>query len=499
MACNEKRASNWIQIQNVLELIKALEAMDDDDNGANKEEIEGQEQNVENELEIKKEALNLDSRNEKSNELLEKQEVTETEEDLDGQEQIFEDDLLMEQGGPILDSRTEKDIDQDQGTKSEKHDASEVVVNNDEVHLENWDKAIKVEPLEVDSADISIAYQANTNLELDHVREEHDSDYDMAPWFDEQDCTCVICGMIFSTQEDMDDHSFRIHKITKVNVGNLTCDICGKTVSSAAYLKIHKENRHSQQKIELNPHPGVKSTDPGDALTCIVCEATLANKFELQHHHNTTHNNQKIQHMNQNLIRDIPIESTICDICGKVCPTQNHMRRHRLYKHSMAYDEKHAPMDTCKCNICGKTYSNVRHMRRHRRETHTQEEIEQAKDPDYVKDDSNDSCTCNVCGKTYTTKYQMRYHREKKHTINEIRNAGSNPKTFEYDETLESCVCIVCGKTYKNKYIMKYHRERTHTSEEIEEAKLKLRIKVDQVDQKPDYSDLIKQGYGNKE
>uniref|UniRef100_A0A4Y0BHW2 Protein krueppel n=1 Tax=Anopheles funestus TaxID=62324 RepID=A0A4Y0BHW2_ANOFN len=110
--------------------------------------------------------------------------------------------------------------------------------------------------------------------------------------------TCHICNKIFSHPEYMNTHMKRIHLNYKVpkSIQKHVCNQCGKTVSSAAYLRTHlrlhsndepfsctlcgaRFKLHTYLKWHMALHTGVHK--------CKECDASYKSPSELQDHMNT--------------------------------------------------------------------------------------------------------------------------------------------------------------------------------------------------------------------
>ena len=94
---------------------------------------------------------------------------------------------------------------------------------------------------------------------------------------------CVICDILFHTDEHMKQHYSRVH----IGGMSVKCDICNETFASKDILRTHGKIVHEEIKDFL----------------CDFCEMKFSNRWNLQIHINGMHMKS--------------VDSLQCKLCGK--------------------------------------------------------------------------------------------------------------------------------------------------------------------------------------
>ncbi|ALC47175.1 wek [Drosophila busckii] len=220
---------------------------------------------------------------------------------------------------------------------------------------------------------------------------------------------CDWCGKLYKNPASYEKHKERgcrrIEQRPRVDK-NTYCDICNKTLSSAAALKLHKDGIHGdikpfvcdhcgkqlKTKTALNEHKLVHTEDR--PFTCKVCNAGFKNRARLKMHHQ---------------IHEEP--NYTCNICGKKLQTRRTWNMHKLV---------HSEERKFKCNVCGAHFKRSKTLKTH-----------------LLSHTGLRPYVCTYCGQTFACNANCRAHKMKKHPLELAKEDGAGPATRVNVPTLD--------------------------------------------------------------
>ncbi|GFS20461.1 zinc finger protein 26 [Elysia marginata] len=256
---------------------------------------------------------------------------------------------------------------------------------------------------------------------------------------------CKICGKDFK-----DPTSLRNHLLRHKNKSH-SCNICGKTCMDTMTWRHHKDS-HSKQvscqvcgrilssacrlKEHMNIHTGDKP------IECDVCHKKLPTRSALKNHKARMHNKGNVGNK--------------CVICGEVFKTNFARNSHHLLKHTEEERKQHnVVVKMFMCDFCGKTLRleyKTSHLNKHKNKNEIRH-------------------VCDICGKGFVRLSLLKMH------IGEHKDAqGERVLTEEERGTLETSLqfeneyelkheCDVCGKKFRFVNSLAYHKK-IHTQVE---------------------------------
>ncbi|XP_060755610.1 zinc finger protein 501-like isoform X2 [Neoarius graeffei] len=231
----------------------------------------------------------------------------------------------------------------------------------------------------------------------------------------------------------------------------ILCNICGKSLSSAAFLKRHID-KHKTNLKEKVPRSHM----------CPLCGKGFLTLSALKEHAKT-HRGEK---------------PFCCDECGNRFTTKGNLKSHQ------SIHTGHRPFQ---CSYCEKRFYHKMHVKVHER-VHTKEKpymcsicekgfitITVLKQHQKVHS-SEKSYQCSHCEMMFKQKINLRWHEqahlgEKPFLCEHCGKGFSHPATFSAHKRTHiggthksSFRCSVCGKTFLRQYGLKQH-ERIHTKD----------------------------------
>ncbi|RZF40011.1 hypothetical protein LSTR_LSTR002414 [Laodelphax striatellus] len=278
--------------------------------------------------------------------------------------------------------------------------------------------------------------------------------------------TCSICGLIFTTADDLLKHCaqhkeynmscynckksfcstdvFEIHKKLKVCskdtqswADKLKCTLCDRNFTNpqhySLHMKGHERNKCTVCGADLNSRKLLEkhmmelhNTKPEKIyLKCLFCDMKFVQKRSRLKHYKTFHREEA---------------SLICFICGTVFNTKEN-----LENHSKTHDIK-----TFKCELCSATF-----CRRQQYLTH-------------VKD--HNKYLCVTCDKSYPNLKVLEQHEQDGHIISGLQmqyNCSECNRVFHFHSSLfyhmkthaneKTFSCQECGSVFKNSVDYKIH------------------------------------------
>lgn len=198
---------------------------------------------------------------------------------------------------------------------------------------------------------------------------------------------CSWCGKMYHNPASYQKHlrisCRKIQQRTKLDK-NTYCELCNKTLSSAAALKLHREGMHENAKPYVCDHCG-KQLKTITALIehklvhtedrpfiCSICKAGFKNRARLKIHYQ---------------IHEEP--NYVCNICGKKLQTRRTWNMHKLV---------HSEERKFKCDVCGALFKRSKTLKTH-----------------LLSHTGLRPYICTYCGQTFACNANCRAHKLKKH------------------------------------------------------------------------------------
>ncbi|KAL7012615.1 hypothetical protein ACKWTF_014957 [Chironomus riparius] len=235
--------------------------------------------------------------------------------------------------------------------------------------------------------------------------------------------TCDYDGKVFKTRMEIHGH-MQLHKtsnlvkvrceichievqqrylsrhVQEVHTDNIfQCDICSLCIKTSRALKIHKKGHKREHE-------------------CGICKKAFAVPAKLKIHIKTVH--------------ERPVESCVCDVCGKEFRWKGHLESHR-----QSHVEKEKNF---KCDKCPWAFYISSSLKKHQK-THEKDgqKVASMKNPE----------KCEICSKHLSNKKSLISHMKNVHQQNQ-----------------EQHPCALCGKVFKSKTTMDAHIKREKCKKE---------------------------------
>ena len=236
---------------------------------------------------------------------------------------------------------------------------------------------------------------------------------------------------------------------------NFKCKQCDYTVTDLSDLRQHLKTVHSIKRIQ-----GSKKAFHTMTFQCRQCDYSSRSRSNLKRHVDTIHNQS----------------NETCDICGHVCKSKHHLRRHIRMKHEApegqtkcdkcykCFSDENFDGHTCEvpskptliCNTCGKVYYSKSSLERHILIEHEKGEIPK---PFF----------CHLCDHRCETKHSLKAHmlsHEEKPPCPEcgerVRHLQLHMRSVHTPDELKKYQCQDCGKGFDNKNRLEIHRMNIH-------------------------------------
>ncbi|XP_069102138.1 zinc finger protein 91-like [Argopecten irradians] len=251
---------------------------------------------------------------------------------------------------------------------------------------------------------------------------------------------CSVCGEGFNTQTSLTRHRKSHQKMGVL----FRCDNCQKEFKYEKNYKNHIESVQCMSQDEQSPY------------TCDVCGKVKPTLQAIRKHRN--------QHSEE-----------LCDFCGRQFKSQEGLRRHMMFhtgrwpykcevcglglstnKVLKVHMLKHSDEKSHMCDVCGAAYKTKYSLERHM----------------FTHQESKPH-VCDICGKGFVEKHQLGDHlkahaKEKPFTCNICRK-GFDDSVSLLTHTIEHVgqkqhKCDICGKFYSRDSALKVHH-RIHTGE----------------------------------
>ncbi|EDW59383.1 zinc finger protein weckle [Drosophila virilis] len=207
---------------------------------------------------------------------------------------------------------------------------------------------------------------------------------------------CKWCGKMYHNPASYQKHlrvvCRKIEQRPRMDK-NTFCELCNKTLSSPAALRLHKEGMHENAKpyvcdhcgkqlktiTALNEHKLVHTEDR--PFTCSICKAGFKNRARLKVHYQ---------------IHEEP--SYVCNICGKKLQTRRTWNMHKLV---------HSEERKFKCDVCGALFKRSKTLKSH-----------------LLSHTGLRPYVCKYCGQTFACNANCRAHKLKKHPLELKKEEG---------------------------------------------------------------------------
>ncbi|XP_026743955.1 PR domain zinc finger protein 5-like isoform X3 [Trichoplusia ni] len=317
---------------------------------------------------------------------------------------------------------------------------------------------------------------------------------------------CFFCGDDFDTYEVLKKHTkshglcshkdraLKLVKASdseiKIDVSDVTCEICSKTFSDLDKIVDHLILEHSlpyNRNVEL-----MMSAYRLIDLQCLLCDTKFNYLRKLISHMNNFHPNNcfMCQDCDQKFNKKRDLDSHVrfhhrkeyaCMKCQQTFPSNSALHTHRTNAHSST------------CNICFKTFSS------------------DSKRLVHMKRDHDDQTECGFCQRVLTTKQAFLRHaaictentkkdvividdEEKKQSVKELRSSIAcifNMSTaLPFKFFMNRFRCFYCPKDFTTSDDLKQHTLSEHPLCDISFKSMKLRNRYDGVQIKIDISNL---------
>lgn len=311
---------------------------------------------------------------------------------------------------------------------------------------------------------------------------------------------CAYCPVTTAKAQDLKDHFVEEHRneefllsklqsfsknVVRLEVTDLTCDICGFVIDSLEGLLEHFKSVHYLEVNTDVDNVVLPFILDGKEMRCVYCLTNFP-VFKMLREHMNVHFGKFLcdvcdagfissELLYRHKLRHTVAES-ICRFCAKVFSSKDRLKRHeqtvhfKIKKNKCNYcDERfeefnqklkhmnkvHNKNLDVSCSICDKVFVTPREVRKHVRIFHMLEK----------------TFECQDCDKSFFSKSQLRSH-EITHNIDKVYQCGECFKTFarlgtlrthmnsHYDE--KKFQCDFCLKTFAQKVGLKRHLETQH-------------------------------------
>lgn len=198
---------------------------------------------------------------------------------------------------------------------------------------------------------------------------------------DKQPVTCDICGKSISSRKNL-----RVHKTVKhFKNGNFACNVCGRKFALNRDLKRHMP-LHTNERKYVCPYCGLQCKQPGHLTKhirthtevmnwrCDCCFKNFKVQADLKEHCFTEHANIKDRNLT-------------CSVCKEKLKLPN-----SVYLHSL----RHSGVREFECHICKATFKLKQHMQVHLK-TH-----EKPKEAEKI--------SCEICEKQFRFRHMYERH-----------------------------------------------------------------------------------------
>ncbi|KAJ8703978.1 hypothetical protein PYW07_013272 [Mythimna separata] len=281
--------------------------------------------------------------------------------------------------------------------------------------------------------------------------------------------SCGYCDLSYPDPADLRQHTEKEHLKerlhfkshfdmaecnVKVDVADLTCNICNEKMDSLAIFKEHLVKKHGKTiHNDIKDHIQQFKLKKGDVYDCTMCTSTYETFKMLKQHMNKHYNNYTCSvcdaafatKRSLNAHRTTHQEGSFkCDHCEKVFASRTKKHYHEKMKHLGARNISNCPY----CNVPFRSYYQ---RNQHLVKVHNSEA----------------QYKCNVCSKSYILKSLLMYHIKKCHLMERNCQCTECGYRFFSKKALKAHMvkhtgernysCEVCHKSYARKYTLREH------------------------------------------
>ncbi|XP_068625971.1 oocyte zinc finger protein XlCOF6-like [Battus philenor] len=259
----------------------------------------------------------------------------------------------------------------------------------------------------------------------------------------------------FKSNFDMTEYN------VKLDITDLVCSLCGKSMDNLTVLKDHLVKTHNQViHNDIKDHIQQFKLKKGDVYNCAMCTSTYETFKMLKQHMNKHYSNYTCVKCHASFVtkRSLNAHETThqegsfkCDQCDKVFSSRAKKQYHEKTKHL-------GERNISNCPYCDQPFRSYYQRNQHLVKVHNSEA----------------QYKCNVCSKAYILKSLLMYHIKKSHLME--RNCQCNECGFRFfsKKALKAHMvkhtgkrifaCEVCHKAYARKYTLREHM-RIHSND----------------------------------
>ena len=246
------------------------------------------------------------------------------------------------------------------------------------------------------------------------------------------ECTCDICGKVFSRKDTVPKHKLAVHGVDSSNLPQ---------------GELPKKSQPSRSNGEMV----LESRTSGSAFKARNCSVVLESVDGMIARYKVTATESGCR----------------CEICGKLYADLNRVKRHKRKVHGVrqsdknkiqnTFDSSSAEFNDCRCDICGKVFSRKDTVPRHKQMVHSLLPKKGSQTQQLFRNDESNSCKaenkCNICGKKFSRKSRLSRHKEKVHDIKPIKQLLYRVKALSLyyaakevvECTQEDLECEICS------------------------------------------------------
>ncbi|XP_061188818.1 zinc finger protein 423-like [Saccostrea echinata] len=170
-----------------------------------------------------------------------------------------------------------------------------------------------------------------------------------------QNCLCSLCGSVFPSQEDLDNHVEKVHLDESRNKCPLCSEVFLNLFDLYAHMSSHGSEIKSQGAGQVKSLPG--SSLQGEVLVCPYCFCSDFDTLEVLEIHMQSVHSVK------------PAEVYTCNYCN--APYKN---LYSLHEHMRAVHQNQPCLDIkYPCSLCSRQFGSIETLIQHKRALHPNE------------------------------------------------------------------------------------------------------------------------------
>lgn len=251
----------------------------------------------------------------------------------------------------------------------------------------------------------------------------HDLNEEEQEMYDDpvRNLTCEFCGRVLSTKSTLREH-IMIHTGEKPH----ECLLCGAHFRHKANLVVHvnshavvstykckKCNKAFTKKLEFEKHLKIHVDSTGKPLCCFICNTVFKSQRTLYNHSLLHSRKGSVRAKKRNGEVKSPVH--VCRTCGKVLSTKATLKEHEMI---------HSGERPHVCNICGRSIRHKANFVVHV-QTHGQ----------------GKSYECDMCDEAFMRKSDLTQHKQAQHSKSKLLR------------------CPICGEVFKSPHKFNRHME----------------------------------------